>query len=217
MNTIFKFTNRNEFYKKCIYASIAHAVMVGRYDLLTDEISWDGNNYLFQNMEGTRGVFSFSDEGVVCALQNEEQYIEGVSKIYEKMLDSTDKKLLKITEEEIIPYFLVDDDNSIPGLTSLFWSFNDSFLSLMSEEIIMKSSSNILLPYLYEFDDLKKYWRDYYEADGEQMNLINSIFEKRMISNSFSIEADIVNKLKDWFGENHALCRQALAEIGIYY
>ncbi len=216
MNTIFKFTSEDEFYKKCIYASIAHAIMIGKYDLLTDEISWDGNNYLFQNMEGIRGVFSFSDKLVVCGLQNEEQYIEGLSQISEKMLDLNNNELFFFVVEEILPYFLVDDSNT-PCVTTIFWSENGLFFAEQSEESIMKDSNNILLPYLYEFDDIKKYWRDYYEADEEQMNLINSLFENRILSNGFSVGSDIVNKLKDWFGENHILCRQALAEIGIIF
>ncbi len=36
--------------------------MVGKYTLLSDEISWDGTSFLFQNMEGTRGVISFSEK-----------------------------------------------------------------------------------------------------------------------------------------------------------
>ena len=214
MNTVFNFMNGDELYRKCIFASIAHAVMVGKYDLLIDEISWDGNNYLFQNMEGTRGVFSFSDMMVVCGLLNEAQYIMGLSLIFEKLIDSTDDELTSIVKEEILPYFFVDD-NGRPGLTALFWSRNENFFSLSSEEGIMKNSSSILLPYLYELDDAKKYWRDYYEADEEQMNLVNFLFEKKMLSSSFSLDEDIVKKLVGWFGEKHILCRQALAEIGI--
>ncbi len=50
MNTIFEFTDRTSVYSKCIFASICHAVMVGKYTLLSDEISWDGTSFLFQNI-----------------------------------------------------------------------------------------------------------------------------------------------------------------------
>lgn len=59
MNKIFEFTSYEILYKRCIMASIAHAIMVGKYDLLASEQSWDGMNYNFQNREGIRGVFSF--------------------------------------------------------------------------------------------------------------------------------------------------------------
>lgn len=214
MNNIFNFTNKDELYKKCLYASIAHAVMIGKYYLLSDEISWDGNNYLFQNMEGVRGVFAFSDRGVVAAVQNSERYIEGVSAIFDKLAERGNNELSQMIEKEIVPYFFVDDSGSVPGITSLFWSHNDSFLSCMSEEDVMKSTDNILLPYLYEFDDLKKYWRDYYETDKEQMNFIDYLFEKRLLSDNFSLGED-AKKLESWFGEKSILCKTALKEIGI--
>ena len=66
MNTIFEFTDRTSVYSKCIFASICHAVMVGKYTLLSDEISWDGTSFLFQNMEGTRGVI-YDRNGEVLA------------------------------------------------------------------------------------------------------------------------------------------------------
>ena len=77
MNTIFEFTDRTSVYSKCIFASICHAVMVGKYTLLSDEISWDGTSFLFQNMEGTRGVISFSEKNFLCGIQSEENYLEG--------------------------------------------------------------------------------------------------------------------------------------------
>ena len=55
MNIIFDFLDYNTLYERCVMASIAHAVMVGEYGLLSAEQSWDGSNYNFQNMEGIRG------------------------------------------------------------------------------------------------------------------------------------------------------------------
>ena len=39
MNTIFEFTDRASVYSKCIFASICHAVMVGKYDLSYEDLS----------------------------------------------------------------------------------------------------------------------------------------------------------------------------------
>ena len=86
MNTIFEFTDRTSVYSKCIFASICHAVMVGKYTLLSDEISWDGTSFLFQNMEGTRGVISFSEKNFLCGIQSEENYLEGENNIENTLL-----------------------------------------------------------------------------------------------------------------------------------
>ena len=61
----------------------------------------------------------------------------------------------------------------------------------------------------------KKWLVDFYLDTEEQMNLVNFLFEKKMLSSSFSLDENIVKKLVGWFGEKHILCRQALAEIGI--
>lgn len=68
MNIIFEFTDKTRLYSKCIYASICHAVMVGKYTLLSDEISWDGRNFLFQDMEGIRGVMSLQSHCIKLRL-----------------------------------------------------------------------------------------------------------------------------------------------------
>ena len=57
-------------------ASIVHAIMVGKYNLLASEQSWDGANYNFQNMEGVRGVISFTEGEYICVIQNNEEYDE---------------------------------------------------------------------------------------------------------------------------------------------
>lgn len=55
MEKIFEFTQMNIIYNRCILASIAHAIMNGKYELLSSEQSWDDMNYLFQDFEGVRG------------------------------------------------------------------------------------------------------------------------------------------------------------------
>ena len=66
MNIIFNFLNYALLYEKCMMASVAHAIMVGKYDLLSAEQSWDGLNYNFKNMGGIRGVISFTDDRYIC-------------------------------------------------------------------------------------------------------------------------------------------------------
>ena len=102
INTIFNFTNKNDILDKCIYASIMNAVMSGAYLSLSEEIAWDGNNYLFQNMEGIRGVIAFSNDIFVCGVRNEKKYEEGRENIFFKLLNSASVKVQKLAEEELI-------------------------------------------------------------------------------------------------------------------
>lgn len=218
MNTIFAFTNKKDIYNKCLYASIAHAVMVGNYPLLSEEIAWDGSNYLFQNMEGVRGVIAFSNDFFMCGVQNQEKYEKGVNEIVHKLLDTAKEEIVKFAEEEIFPYFLIESENNdILALSTLFWLEDDLIVSCMIEEDVMKDSDNTLLPYLYEFDDLKKYWQDYYEHSDEQLNFIGDLYQKRLVCEEFQLDFADKEKLVKWFGNNVKYCEQSLREIGIKF
>ena len=191
MNTIFEFTDRTSVYSKCIFASICHAVMVGKYTLLSDEISWDGTSFLFQNMEGTRGVISFSEKNFLCGIQSEENYLEGENNI--------ENTLLKDAELDII------------------YRVREEICSDMNEKEFMHKSDNILLPYLYEEKDMKKYWRDYYEMNQEHEQIVEELYLKKMTNDSFLLDAVQKEKLMEWFGEEITYCKQSLEEIGIMF
>ena len=51
MNVVFDFLKYNTLYERCVMASVTHAIMVGKYNLLASEQSWDGVNYNFQCVE----------------------------------------------------------------------------------------------------------------------------------------------------------------------
>ncbi|CDE42161.1 putative uncharacterized protein [Clostridium sp. CAG:411] len=216
INTILNFTNKNDILDKCIYASIKNAVMSGAYPSLSEEIAWDGNNYLFQNMEGIRGVIAFSNDIFVCGVRNEKKYEEGRENIFFKLLNSASEKVLKLAEEELLPYFLVESENeNIPALSMIFWGENDMILSCVNESEVMERSEFSLLPYVYNFNDLEKYWIDCYEPNKEQLVLVNQIFQKRLVCNKFRLSNNQKEKLINWFGDNVEYCEERFNEIGI--
>lgn len=216
INTILNFTNKNDILDKCIYASIMNAVMSGAYPSLSEEIAWDGNNYLFQNMEGIRGVIAFSNDIFVCGVRNEKKYEEERENIFFKLLNSASVKVLKLAEEELLPYFLVESENgNIPALSMIFWGENDMILSCVNEAEVMERSEFSLLPYVYNFNDLEKYWIDCYEPNEEQLVLVNQIFQKRLVCNNFRLSNNQKEKLINWFGDNVEYCEERFNEIGI--
>ncbi len=217
MNLIFGFTDKIKIYSKCIYASVCHAVMVGKYTLLSDEISWDGTNFLFQNMEGIRGVISFSEKKFLCGIQNEKKYMRGENNIENTLLKDAELDVICRIREEIFPYLLVENDGEgIPAISAIFWG-EEKIYSDMSEKEFMNISDNILLPYLYGEKDMKKYWRDYYEMNKEHEQIVEEIYLKKMSNGSFLLDIVQKEKLKKWFGENIAFCEQSLEEIGVMF
>ena len=218
MSKIFEFTNKTIIYKKCIFASICHAVMVGKYTLLSDEISWDGTTFLFQNMEGTRGAIFFDEKNFLCGIQNQENYLEGENNIENTLLKNAELDTIYRVREEIFPYFLVEDKGeSIPALSVIFWGKENSICSDMNENEFMHKSDDILLPYLYEEKDMKKYWRDYYEMSQEYEQIVEELYLKKMRKKSFVLDTVQKEKLMEWFGEEITYCKQSLEEIGIMF
>ena len=201
MNIIFEFTDKTRLYSKCIYASICHAIMVGKYTLLSDEISWDGTNFLFQDMEGIRGVMSFSNNIFLCGIQNEKNYLKGENNIESILLKDAGLDVISGIREEIFPYLLVEsDEGDIPAISAVFWG-EEKIYSNMSEKEFMYKSDNILLPYFYEERDMKKYWRDYYEMNKEQEQIVDELYLKKMANSSFLLNTVQKEKLNKWFGK----------------
>ena len=117
MNKIFTDLNYNSLYEKCIMASIAHAIMVGKYDLLASEQSWDGNNYNFQNMEGVRGVISFSEDCYVCVIQNDANYYGYRECCVSELFYGADETIVKLADEAL-QYMLIEyQGNSVPFIS----------------------------------------------------------------------------------------------------
>ncbi len=217
MNIIFEFTDKTRLYSKCIYASICHGVMVGKYTLLSDEISWDGTNFLLQDMEGIRGVMSFSNNIFLCGIQNEKNYLKGENNIESILLKDAGLDVISGIREEVFPYLLVEsDEGDIPVISAVFWG-EEKIYSNMSEKEFMYKSDNILLPYLYEERDMKKYWRDYYEMNKEQEQIVDELYFKKMANSSFLLNTVQKEKLNKWFGEKRVYCEQSLGEIGIMF
>ena len=78
----------------------------------------------------------------------------------------------------------------------------------------MADSEGTLLPYVYEIDDVKRYWCDYYEMDDRQVKLVEELFNERRNNASVVISDEIISELKKLYGDNVALCIDALNEIG---
>ena len=157
MNIVFDFLKYNTLYERCVMASVAHAIMVGKYNLLVSEQSWDGINYNFQNMEGVRGVISFAEGEYICVIQNNEKCDESIEQHVSEILSGANTKITNLAKEEALQYMLVNyNGKSVPFVTSAFWGSGDTNYSNQSEEQLIKSSEKIIMPFLYSENDAKK-------------------------------------------------------------
>ena len=119
MERIFCFTDMKSIYNRCIMAAVSHGIMVGEYDMLSAEHSWDGLNYLFQDMAGTMGVISFSDDRFVCLIRNDEKYIAGGQDITDKLLKGADEEIRTLAGNEAMQYLLTDEAETVQPSASM--------------------------------------------------------------------------------------------------
>lgn len=219
MERIFTFTDTEILYNRCILASIAHAIMVGEYDLLSAEQSWDGSDYLFQNMEGVRGVISFKDDYFVCVIQNCKEYISNEKEIVDKLLNGADRYIQELAKNNALQYLLTDDENPPqPSASAIFWGTGNMIFSEYHEQQVIEISDNIILSYLYNESDAIKYWSDYYEMTMEQYELMLEIYRRKVwIKGQLILESSIKNKLFLWFGDNAAECISSFKEMNILF
>lgn len=216
MNNIFGFLDYDILYRRCMLASIAHAIMVGKYNLLTAEQSWDHGNYNFQNMEGVRGVISFKKGTYICVIQNSADYDRFIAQLSPNVLYGAEKKFIDLAKEEALQYMLIEhNDKKAPFISTAFWGDEKINYSNHSEKQIIEISEKLIMPFLYSEVDAKKYWIDYYEMSDEQTCLMESIYERRInIKGRIRLTSDEKSKLREWFGDIND-CMESFQEVGI--
>lgn len=136
---IFDFASPEKIFWKCVYSSVCHAVMTGQYTLLSGKIGWDGNKYLFQNMENIRGVISFEKDVFLCGIQNIEDYIGGSKNIEKMLLTGAGDEIVTQAGEEVFPYQLIEKEETlIPAVSAVCWGSCGKIFSAVSESEFME-------------------------------------------------------------------------------
>lgn len=217
MNKIFEFMDVEDLYKNCIVASIAHAVMVGKYPLLSSEQSWDGMNYNIQEMNNIRGTISFDEDIFFGAFQKNTDFKNYSKKNSNELLIGAEEKFIELAKNEALLY-LIDDVNgeNIPVFSVAFWGEGDDIYSNLSEKEIIHLSEEMIMPYIYNINDAYKCWKKYYEMSEEQVNLVREISERRMTGEgTVFLEETIKDKLKEWF-DDISECLISFEELNIF-
>ena len=203
-----------------MYAAIAHAIMVGKYDLLAAEQSWDGGNYIVQNFEGVKIVIAFQPDRYICAIQNNNnakgQCINNnaITNCYA----GTDMAIKRLAEEEILPYMLINYDGAeIPFVSSSFWGNDGYNYSNQNEEYILNDAEGLINSFLSDAETSKLYWKEYYDMSKEQQELVEEIYQRRLAEKGIMhLNDSEKNKLHEWF-ESVTECVESFREMLIMY
>ncbi len=205
--------NPKELYEGCVFAAIIHAVTVGEFPELNYEHSWDGLNYSMNNSQGCRATITFHPQYIIAVFQDISKWNPHMT-AYDYLTDMPDD-ILKIAESEALQYVLENINGEIrPAITAAFWGSWSELFSSQTWDEILENGGFILKEQLSDHSEAFALWDDYYGLNNEQMNLIESLFERKMKNDEKEIylQPEEMDYLYGDVGE----CIESLAELKIY-
>lgn len=177
---IIKIYNKDDIYKGCILASIAHAIMIAHYPELSYEHSWDGNNYSVQDSAGIRGTITFTEQYCVAAFRNENSKRLMKIQTANNYFKNAPKQVIEIALKDTLQYLLEEINSEIiPVITTSFWGTKDELYSNDTFDDMNFNGLNILENQLLCVEVAIKNWKEYYDMSTEQTKLLNSLYNKK--------------------------------------
>ena len=205
--------NPKELYQGCMFAAIIHAVLVGEYPEVNHEHSWDGFNYSMNNSQGCRATITFHPQCVIAVFQDSQKI--NLSKNVYDYINNMPKDILKIAEEEALLYVLDNiNGETKPVITAAFWGTWDELYSNQSWDDILENGGYIINNQLLSHKDSLIQWDDYYGLNDGQMNLVESLFERKIIKGETEIHLDS-EEMRNLYGEIEE-CEESLRELNIF-
>ncbi|MEO3943972.1 hypothetical protein [Gorillibacterium sp. CAU 1737] len=211
---------KDNLWSGCMLASIAHAIMVAQYPELDYEHSWDGETYNTMDGSGGRGTITFKGKYVVGAFRNNNLTRTEIPSAIDFFKDAP-KEVLELAKNETLQYLLVEDEDATatPSITTAFWGDRDAITSVDNIVKLVQCGGYLVERQLMKSDSAIEAWRDYYEMTSEQVDLLKSIYDRKMKNPDESIvltkrEIEIIGaENSDGLSE----CMTSFEEIGVYW
>jgi hypothetical protein len=194
--------------------------MVAHYPELSYEHSWDDNNYNVVDGSGGRGTITFKVNYFVGALRNENYTRTDILTALDFFMGAP-KDILELAKNETLEYLLEEDEDgtSSPSITTAFWGDNDTITSVDNIVRIVQCGGYLLERQFMEKDAAIESWRDYYEMTSEQVELLKSIYARKVNNPQENITLT-KNEIKIIGAENTEGLSESITsfeEIGIYW
>jgi hypothetical protein len=171
--------HRENLWEGCILASIAHAIMVAHYPELSNEQSWDDINYNVQDSSGARGTISFHPNYLVGAFRKE--FSEREYKNAFDYFNSAPEEVNQLAVNETLQYLLDEiDGDTVPVITTAFWGGVDGTYSNDNFEDFIENGGFLIERQAKDIETAIIEWEEYYEMSKSQINLLRSIFERKI-------------------------------------
>lgn len=173
--------SKEELWKGCILASLAHAIMVAHHPNLSNEHSWDELTYNVQDSSGGRGTITFSTDYVVAAFRNDHSERLNKGNYAISFFEGAPIEVMKIVESETLEYLLDDFQGSVkPLITASFWGTDNKCFSVDSQETLYEQGAYLLEYQLMDFEEALESWKEYYDMSHEQSELLTSLYNRKI-------------------------------------
>ena len=182
-NTTFKNFKFNwtvkDLYNGCLIASIAHAIMVAHYPMLSNEHSWDSSNYSIQDSCGIRGTITFYNGSCVGAFRDEKSTRIRTMHSFDPRayLRNAPIDVQNMANNEALQY-LLENVNGIatPVISCAFWGNEEGVFSNDSFDDFIKNGGSIIESHLLDFESTISALTEDYEMSNPQVTLLKMIY-----------------------------------------
>lgn len=178
---------KEQLWKGCILASIAHAIIVAHFPDESNEHSWDGFNYSVQDSAGSRGTITFSKDYYVAAFRddNSERLNKKIDiNEYKSYFNGAPNALVELANKEALQYLLDEvNGNVVPLKTTAFWGNEKETFSNDTFEKIHNNGGFLIDRQLLDIEDAFNSWKEYYDMTEQQYKLLRSIYKRKIENN----------------------------------
>ena len=173
----------DQLWNGCILASIAHAIMVAHYPLISNEHSWDGMNYNTNDNAGTRGTVSFSNGCCAAAFRNDNSdrfNIENPRQAI-KYFQNAPNRIVELAETETLQFLLYNVAGQVlPVITTTFWGKSNELFTEDTLDDFLQYGGKLLKKQTLDTNKSMNAWKKYYGMTQPQFELMKSIYERKI-------------------------------------
>ena len=173
----------DQLWSGCILTSIAHAIMVAHYPLISYEKSWDRFNFSIQDSEGIGGTVTFHDKYCIGAFRNDNSDRIG-SKVFKNAtayIKNAPQEVIKLSEEETFQYLLVNiGGNVLPVITTAFWGNDNELYIEDSYSDFLRYGGELIETQAKDFHSVINVLVDDYEMSTKQVDLMKIIYARKI-------------------------------------
>ena len=188
-----------KLYEGCIQAAITHAVAVGMYPELNYEHSWDGMNYCMNDSQGCRATITFHSKYIIAVFQDIQKVDWNVDTM--AYFEEAEDDIIKIAKEEALQYVLENVDGVVkPVITAAFWGTWEQLDSMQSFDEIFENGGYILEKQLRPYNKAAELWKEDYDLDEKQIDLVRVLYDKKINSGGEKIRL-LDDEIQSLYGE----------------